>query len=99
MGKSATKTIEVQGIEIAIPVGSMDRPNEFGERIVKSIQNPTNWKLPTGDFLTFDRSEAEDVAYCLDWYMGGHETIETNYPDGATSFRVKSLGYYHYIGA
>jgi hypothetical protein len=92
----AKKTIG--NLEINVPVGSLDKPCQFGEAAVKAIQNPGNWKLATGEFETADESKAEAIAYALDWYMGGHETREI-VKDGVTFYIVSSKGYYHYIGA
>lgn len=100
-----TKTLKVSGEEITvkIPVGSMDPPSEASVRIMKASQNPVNWKLPTSPFHTYDKSEAEDLAYCYDWYFGGHELTvvcpEARRPGGRTLYRVTSKGYYHYVGA
>ena len=91
------KTID--GLTINIPVGSMDKPCEFGEAVVKLIQHPGNWKLSTGEFETSDIDKAERVAYALDWYMGGHEMREETEKGGVTNYVVSSKGYYHYIGA
>lgn len=98
--KAATKTITIEGSPIAleIPVGSMKPPNGLSEMIVQDMQSPKGWKWPTKPFTTFDQSLADDVAYCLDWYLGGHE-VETFEQNGQTGYRLTSKGYYHYIGA
>lgn len=96
--KTATKTIDLNGIEIAIPVGSMDKPSELTETIMKAAQDPRGWKYPIRPFVTTNKGLAEDYAYCLNWYVGGHEMIETWTTDG-TQYIVSSLGYYHYVGA
>lgn len=98
MGKSATTTVEIQGIEIAIPVGSMDPPTAEAVADMNTIENAENWKLATGIFSTTNKDRAENLCYALDWYLGGHEMIETWSTDG-TEFLVCSKGYYHYIGA
>lgn len=74
---------------------TLQRPTARVEAIIKAMQHPHNWKLPTSTFTTNIRSRAEDVAAGLEFYMGGSETRE----NGDGSFTVSSRGYYHYIGA
>jgi hypothetical protein len=97
--KAQTKTVEIQGIEIAIPVGSMDKPSAESERIMKVSQNPANWKLPLSPYHTYDKSLADDLCYCYNWYFGGHEIEAVQYDKFGTLYRVSSKGYYHYVGA
>jgi len=98
MAATATRPVTIDNITINVPVGSMDRPCELGEAVFKLIQDPTNWKLPTTAFETFDPYKAADVAYALNWYLGGHE-IETRWQADRIIYRVSSKGYYHYIGS
>lgn len=98
MSKVAAKAVSVDGFTINVPVGSMDKPCQYGENAWKVISNRKNWKLATDPFVTDDQSKAEAVAYTLDWYVGGHET-ETQVWDGVTMYIVRSKGYYYYIGA
>ena len=85
-------------VQLAIPVGSMDKPSERSEHIMRLHEHPHNWKLPILEYRTTDKSEAEDYGYCLNWYCGGHE-IETIYAASETIYVVSSKGYYHYVGA
>ena len=96
--KAATKTVEIQGIKLEIPVGSMDKPSAESETIRKASQNPSNWKLAVTPYHTYDKGLAEDLAYCYDWYFGGHEA-ETIQTSRGTLYGISSKGYYHYVGA
>jgi hypothetical protein len=93
--KVPTRTVEVEGVKIEIPVGSMDEPTQEVKDLIQQIQDSTNWKLPVRAFKTRSVELAQDVAYGLDWYMGGHEMEVRD--DGWII--VTSKGYYHYIGA
>lgn len=90
------KTID--GITINVPVGSMDPPTELGRMVFESMCDPENWKCPTRP-AEVAPSVADEVAYALDWYLGGHERSETVRSDGHRSITLTSKGYYHYIGA
>lgn len=91
-------TLSIDGVAIRVPVGSMDPPTEFGEAVIKLIQNRDNWKMPTRKFVAGDIDKANEVGYALDWYMGGHE-VEVSTEDGKVEFTVWSKGYYHHIGS
>ena len=94
------RQVETQGIKINIPVGSMDKPSAESERIMRDHQDPRGWKYPIRAFFTSDKSLAEDYAYCLDWFVGGHELdIVESAPELGDLYRVTSKGYYHYVGA
>lgn len=93
-----TVTKKIGGLPIAVPAGSLDKPCEFGDAVVKAIQNQSNWKLSTAKFVTTDLAKANAVEYALDWYMGGHE-IEVDASGEDIEFTVWSKGYYHHIGA
>lgn len=99
MGKMATKRIEHEGIVFEFPAEMGKPPSEEAERIVKSIQNPENWKYATACYYTYDKDLAESVAYCLDWYMGGHEMKIEQADRYGTLYAVSSRGYYAYVGA
>ena len=59
------------------------------------LKNQANYKLPTSHVLIKKGDKMlEQVAYCLDFYLGGHEEI-----DLGDYVKVQSQGYYHYIGA
>jgi len=88
------RTETLEGITVNIPAGSLDPPTEELTRIVEKLYNPTNWKLPTREFRTDNEHLARDVAYTLDWFLGGHEIRREG-----TEWVVTSKGYYHYIGA
>ncbi len=97
--KAPTKTVEIQGIKIAIPVGSMDKPTPESERTMKEHEDPRGWKYPIQPYVTYSKSEADDLAYCYNWYLGGHER-ETRVDSKFKVYHiVSSKGYYHYIGA
>lgn len=93
--RAPTRPEEIDGIEINIPVGSMDPPTPEIDTIVRAMYNENNWKLPTYEYWTRDKQEADDVAYALDWHLGGHERQE--HPNG--DIVLTSKGYHHYIGA
>jgi len=90
-----TQKIERDGLVIHISAGSLDAPTKEIETVVHSLFDPDNWKNPTKSFDTTDEGVANDVAYGLDWFTGGHETVCLA---GGVS-RVTSLGYYYYIGS
>lgn len=96
--KARTRQIEVGGIKMNVPVGSLDKPTEDSERRFGASQDPENWKNPVSCYHTFNRSDAEDLAYCLDFYCGGHELTEVTTEKGLL-YGVSSKGYYHYVGA
>ena len=96
--KAQTKQVEIDGIAINIPVGSMDPPTAESEQIMREHEDPRGWKWPIRQMVTDSKDVADDYAYCLNWYVGGHERIETWTTDG-TQYVVSSKGYYHYIGA
>jgi len=81
-------------ITIKTPTGSMDAPTELVTTICNAMMNKQNWKLPTSTFRTANKDTAEDVAYGLEWYLGGSETVVDRNGD----YIVSSKGYYHYIG-
>ena len=98
-----TRTVEVKAedgfaVAIKIPVGSMDPPTEKSVLIMTVHQDSRGWKYPIKAFVTTDRGEADDYAYCLNWYCGGHELETVKKPEG-TFYVVSSKGYYHYVGA
>lgn len=95
----AHKNLILCGVTVRVPVGSMDRPCEYGENAWKVISDRKNWKLPTSAFVTDDRDKADAVAYALDWYVGGHEMTASPQTDGTVRYTVTSKGYYHYVGA
>jgi hypothetical protein len=97
---AATTTREIEGFEITIPVGSLDRPTDQCDKWFAEHQDASNWKLATRPFITTSKSVADDFAYTLDWYCGGHEIRESQSVYGGTRvWVVTSKGYYHYIGA
>jgi hypothetical protein len=86
-------------INVRIPTGSMDPPTDLGRKAMEALQDPTNWKLPTRELRCRDLDTAQEVAYAMDWYMGGHELrIEVD-AAGRPDYVVSSRGYYHYVGA
>jgi hypothetical protein len=74
-------------------------PTPFADRLVKALQNPFNWKLPTAPFVTYDKEAADELGYALDFYMGGHELQVFPFCEGSGAYTVTSAGYYHYVGA
>jgi hypothetical protein len=97
--KAATRQVEYQGMTFELPVGSLDKPSAESERIMRSLQNARGWKYPQAPYYTTDLSSAEDLAYCYDWHLGGHEIENIIEPRRPILYRVSSKGYYHYIGA
>jgi hypothetical protein len=84
---------------VEVPAGSMDPPTDMGRKAMESVQDPTNWKLPTRELRCWNLEAAQEVAYAMDWYLGGHELrVETD-ADGRPDYVVSSRGYYHYVGA
>ena len=101
---ASTKNIQVEStdgtmITVNIPVGSMDEPTEAGKAFLDSVESPEGWKFPTSVFITPDKDNAEDCAYAMDWYLGGHETTAVTTTGGWIVYHVFSRGYYHYIGS
>lgn len=86
-------------IQIKVPVGSMDSPTELGRAAMESIQDPTNWKMPTRELHCRSLEVAQEIAYAMDWYLGGHELRTEIDADGRADYVVSSRGYYHYIGS
>ena len=70
-------------------------PTARAKEIVKSLENPDNWKLPLLLYSTTDSRIAEEVEYAINFYHGGSEIFID--PRGKTF--IGSRGYYHYIGA
>lgn len=85
-------------VEILIPAGSMDPPTQSAETDMRAVLNPKNWKLPTDNFVTDCLSTADDVAYAMNWHLGGCER-STRDEGGRILHVVRSKGYYHYIGS
>jgi len=107
-----TRAVEVkaedgEAVTIRIPVGSMDRPTAESEKIMKAHEDPRGWKYPIRPYMTLSQSEAEDYAYCLNWYCGGHESrteertikLDSGTKLVGTVYIVSSKGYYHYVCA
>lgn len=71
-------------------------PTKAAKAVMDDMLAPSNYKLPTQRVKIASGSVLLDqVAYCLDFYLGGHETKDLG--NGLTE--IGSLGYYHYIGA
>ena len=87
---------EIAGLSIRVPVGSLDKPSPESEAVMRQIQHPENWKLDTLQKFCATEDERDDLAYCLDWYMGGHE-VEVS--QSGKGWYVSSRGYYHYVGS
>ncbi len=102
MGKVATKTVDIGGgISLAIPkeIDLNYSPSPTAKLIFDNITNPANWKLPTQVFETQNEALANEVKECLDFYLGGSEMERVMRDGGGVAFRVKSKGYYAYVGA
>lgn len=84
---------------VRVPAGSMDPPTDLGRKAMEAIQDPNNWKMPTRELRCRDLDTAMEVAYAMDWYMGGHELRTEVDAAGRPDYVVSSRGYYHYIGA
>ncbi len=94
--QTTTKTID--GIQIAISCGSLDLPSDESRKMMESQQDIRGWKFPISPAILTSKDTAEDYCYCLDFYLGGHEIVETWTTEG-TQWIVSSKGYYHYVGA
>jgi hypothetical protein len=86
-------------IQIRVPAGSMDPPTSMGRAVMEGVQDPTNWKMPTRKLHCRSLKLAQEVAYAMDWYMGGHEMQTVVDASGVADYVVSSKGYYHYIGS
>jgi len=93
-----TTTRTIDGIQVVIPVGSLDRPSDECRKIMEASQDHRGWKYPIQPASFGSKDAADDYAYCLDFYMGGHETREV-WTTFGTRYVVTSKGYYHYVGA
>ncbi len=100
MGKVATKTVEVECVKLATPkeIDLNYSPSPLAKAAFDSITNPANWKLPTQVFETKNEALANEVKECLDFYLGGSE-LRRFLRNGDVIYRVKSKGYYAYVGA
>lgn len=86
-------------IDVRIPAGSMDPPTDLGRKLMESVQDPANWKMPTRQLWCWNQEAAMEMAYAMDWYMGGHELRIEIDAHGIPNYVVSSQGYYHYVGA
>lgn len=86
-------------VVVRVPAGSMDPPTDLGRMAMEGVQDPTNWKLPTRELRCRSLEVAQEVAYAMDWYMGGHELRTEVDAAGRADYVVSSRGYYHYVGA
>jgi hypothetical protein len=84
---------------VKVPAGSMDPPTQLGRAAMEYVQDPTNWKLPTRELRCWNQEAAVEVAYAMDWYLGGHEMRIEIDAYGIPCYVESSRGYYHYIGA
>lgn len=108
MSKVATVPVVVTGyeaetgaacdIELRVPAEIGPPPTARAEAVMNEHVNPENWKGAVRPFATFDKSLADEVARCYDWYMSGHEMTWEQIHQGKV-YVVKSKGYYHYCGA
>jgi hypothetical protein len=76
-------------------VGGIQIPTTRAKGIFDAMCDPSNWKLPTQRFVTSDIEVLREVAYALEFYLGGFEVTDL----GANEHEVCSRGYYHYVGA
>jgi hypothetical protein len=109
MGAVATQTVAMIGIDAAtgekvsvdvrVPVGPIVEPTAEAKRIMGTVQNKGNWKLATKPYYTFDADVARQLAYCYDFYFGGHElTKQVDFTGNGIVYVVTSKGYYFYVG-
>lgn len=100
MSAVPTTPVRVEGITINVPVGPISEPSARAVKWFLAHQDKSNWKMPTEAFVTTSKESADEYAYCLDFYCGGHEMLEAQSAHGGTPvWLVTSKGYYHYIGA
>jgi hypothetical protein len=78
-----------------IQAGDIQIPTARAKAIFDAMCDVTNWKLPTQRFVTNDSQVVREVAYALEFYLGGFEVTNIS----ANEHEVRSLGYYHYVGA
>ncbi len=92
-----TIPVEVQGITIGVPVDHIVEPTEKAQALMNKLEDPENWKNPILMHFFYSPAEADELADCYDFYLGGHEKETFPYDNG---FRcgVSTKGYYHYIG-
>ena len=74
---------------------NIETPTARAKQIFDAMCDPSNWKLPTQRFVTNDNQVLREVAYALEFYLGGFEVTDL----GANEREVSSRGYYHYVGA
>jgi hypothetical protein len=86
-------------VVVKVPAGSMDPPTELGRKAMESIQHADNWKMPTRELHCRSLDVAQEVAYAMEWYLGGHELRTEIDAEGRPDYVVSSRGYYHYVGA
>jgi len=108
MGKAKTVPVVVTGheaetgaaceIEFLVPAEMGSPPTARAEAVMNEHTNKENWKGAVRPFATLDKSLADEVARCYDWYMNGHELTWERIPQG-TVYIVSSKGYYYYCGA
>lgn len=80
-----------------IKVGGIEAPTARAKQIFDAMCNPTNWKLPTTAFVSSDPKLLREVAYALTFYCGGHEVTILDL--ATNTHKLRSCGYYHYVGA
>ena len=94
----SAKTISGAKIECPVTVmGSLEPPTEVSMSLMKVFQNKNGWKHPQLPLLTGDKKTADEYAYCLDFYLGGHEIKKFRHGKEVV-FTVTSEGYYYYVG-
>ena len=93
--KGPTRTVKMKTtsggeMTVRIPAGSMDKPTARGDRLFDSVTG-AHWKDSTYKYRTDDKEVAEELAYTLNWYHGGHESEREG-----IGWVIWSEGYYAY---
>ena len=76
---------------------NIETPTARAKQIFDAMCDTKNWKLPTSAFVSSDPQLLREVAYALTFYTGGHEVTILNLP--TNTHKLRSCGYYQYVGA
>lgn len=76
---------------------SIETPTARAKQIFDAMCDKKNWKLATSAFVSSDAQLLREVAYALTFYTGGHEVTILDL--AANTHKLRSCGYYTYVGA
>lgn len=74
-------------------------PREIIKLSLKTMEDSRGWKYPISTQTFTDKALADEFAYAMDFYYGGHEMRTVQTADGKIEYKLSSRGYYHYIGS